>query len=218
MKKANLINLLIVFIIFSVFYIVDLILTNNNIDIYFKINIAPMLKTLILILIYFLLMISSMLYASRSVFNLYIAHIRKTKLFDSQYALGISSLITSYSFLFFKVEFYYYFGSIILLYILYFISLFLYDNTFIKKQQKVKVNVNEEIVQSFLDSLGGKDNILSLSYAYSRLKVELNDISKVNLDNIKSLGASGVFVAGNKLQAIIGSNAAELEKAIQNCL
>lgn len=214
MKKANLTNFMIVAIIFIVFYIVDLFLTQNNIDIYFTIAINPTMKIILVSGLYLLLMISSIIYASRSVFNLYIRHIRKTKLNTSRYCLVISSLIVSYLFLLFRVEYYYYFGSIILLYIIYFISLFLYDNTFVSKQRKVKVNVNNEVVEAFLNSLGGKENIVSLTYEHSRLKVELQDINRVNLDSIKNLGASGVFVAGNRLQAVIGSNAEDLEKAI----
>lgn len=218
MKKANLFNFLIIAIIFILFYIVNLFITQNNIDIYYDFNYSYRLKISILIIFYLLFMIPSILYASRQVFNLYIRHIRKTKLINSRYTLILSSLIVSYVFLYFEVDYYYYFGSIILLYMIYFISLFLYDNHYIKKSQETKVVVNNQVVENFLNLLGGKDNIVSVSYEYSRLKVELKNINAVNLENMKNSGAKGVFIAGNKLQAVIGSNAEDLENAIKSYL
>ncbi len=214
MKKANLTNFLIIMIIYSLFYIVNLLLRQNDIDIYFDLGITDGLKIGLLIIFYLLMMITSVLYSSKKVFDLYIRHIRRTKLINSRYYLVIASLLTCYLFLLFKVEYYYYFGSIILLYLIYFISLYLYDNHFVNKQQKTTVIVNDEVVEKFLNLLGGKDNIISVSYEYSRLKVELKDVKKLNLEEIKELGARGAFVAGNKLQAVIGSNAFELESAI----
>lgn len=218
MKKANLHNFLIIAIIFSLFYILNIILTQNNIDITFDIEIQSGIKEIIIIGIFLLLMIPSVLYSSRMVFNLFIKHIRTTKLNYSRYSLIITSLFTSYVFLLFDVEVYYYFGSILILYLVYFSSLYLYDIRFVKKQQETKVTVSDELVEKFLQLLGGKDNIISVSYEHSRLKVELNNINLIDVQEIKNLGASGIFIAGNKLQAIIGNNAYELEKALKGYL
>lgn len=215
MKKANSINFLIIVIIFSLFYIVDIILRQNNIDIYLNLDLGDGTKITLLIALYLLVMVSSVIYASRAVYKLYIKHLRKTKLTNSRFALVISALFISYVFLLFEVEYYYYFGSIIVLYLLYFISLYMYDVYFVRSQQEKKVVVNNEVAQNFLQLLGGKDNIISVTYEHSRLKVELKNIKIVQLDAIKSLGASGVFIAGNKLQAVIGSNAGELENALR---
>jgi glucose-like phosphotransferase system IIB component len=215
MKKANFINFLIIVIIFSLFYIVDIILRQNNIDIYLNLDLGDGTKITLLIALYLLVMVSSVIYASRAVYKLYIKHLRKTKLTNSRFALVISALFISYVFLLFEVEYYYYFGSIIVLYLLYFISLYMYDVYFVRSQQEKKVVVNNEVAQNFLQLLGGKDNIISVTYEHSRLKVELKNIKIVQLDAIKSLGASGVFIAGNKLQAVIGSNAGELENALR---
>ncbi|QVK17215.1 PTS transporter subunit EIIB [Mycoplasmatota bacterium] len=215
MKKANLVNLLIIAIIFILFYIVNLFITQNNIDIYYHFNYSYGFKISILIIFYLLFMVGSVLYASRQVFNLYIRHIRKTKLIYSRYALILTSLIVSYVFLYFAVDYYYYFGSILILYMIYFMSLFLYDNYYIKKSQEAKIVVNNQVVENFLNLLGGKENILSVSYEYSRLKVELKDIKAVDLESMKNSGAKGAFIAGNKLQAVIGSNAEDLENAIK---
>src|SRR5690554_5658518 len=206
MKKTNFHNILIIAIIFSFFYILNVILTQNNIDITFKIDISNGYKILVIISLYLFLMGSIILYASKTVFNLYIKHDRTTKLINSRYYLVIASIFTSYIFLLFEVETFYYFGSIILLYIIYFGSLYFYDLRYVEKQQKIKVDINNDVVTNFLVLLGGKDNIISVSYEHSRLKVELKNINIVNVEGIKELGASGIFIAGNKLQAIIGSN------------
>ncbi len=218
MKKANLTNFLIITIIFVIFYVVHLFLSQNDINIYLQFNLSEPIKVLISVMVYILLLVSSVLYASWQVFKKYIKHLRSNHLVKSRNTILISSILVSYLFLTFEVEYYYYFGSIIILYMIYFISLFFYDSYYIKKSQETKVVVNDEVVEKFLALLGGKENIISVSYEYSRLKVELKDIKVVKLKAMKDLGAKGAFVAGNKLQAVIGNNASELENAIKTLL
>ena len=52
MKKANFINFLIIVIIFSLFYIVDIILRQNNIDIYLNLDLGDGTKITLLIALY----------------------------------------------------------------------------------------------------------------------------------------------------------------------
>lgn len=215
MKKTNLRNFLLIAIIFTLIYILTEVLSQNNIDIFFKININNSLHKIIAICIYILLMIPSVIYAAFKVYNLYIKHIRKTNLAKTRYFLVLSSIITSYTFILFNVKEYFYFGNILLLYIIYFSTLYILDIRYVKKQVEKKVIVDNQNVEKFLQLLGGKENIITVSYEHSRLKVELRNIKLVKVQEIKDLGASGIFIAGNKLQAIIGANASELEEALK---
>lgn len=50
--------------------------------------------------------------------------------------------------------------------------------------------------------MGGKENIKHLDACITRLRVEVNEKSKVDVAGLKSLGASGVLEVGNNMQAI----------------
>ena len=74
-------------------------------------------------------------------------------------------------------------------------------------------NFNLEI-NKLVQYLGGKDNILDTKVNMSRFKVTLKDISKANKDAIIKLGAKGVVEIDNQLKIILGSNAKQLKKYI----
>ena len=76
-----------------------------------------------------------------------------------------------------------------------------------KKDFKIELN-------KLVDYLGGKENIIDTEVNMSRFKVTLKDISKVNKDAIIKLGAKGVVEIDNQLKIILGSNAKQLRKYI----
>ena len=55
--------------------------------------------------------------------------------------------------------------------------------------------------KQFLEVYGGKDNISSVKLDMSRLSVEVKDLEKVQLEELKALGATGVLVMGNIVKA-----------------
>ena len=58
-----------------------------------------------------------------------------------------------------------------------------------------------------VDCLGGKDNI-------TRFKVTLRDVSMVNKEGIQKMGAKGIVEIDNQLKIILGPNAKQLERYI----
>ena len=52
----------------------------------------------------------------------------------------------------------------------------------------------------------------------SRLRVSVHDIDEVDQLKIKELGASGIFVSGNNLQAIFGTISDQLKSQIENIM
>ena len=62
--------------------------------------------------------------------------------------------------------------------------------------------------------LGGKDNIVSAECNMSRFKVILKDISLVNKEAIEKLGAKGIVEIDNQLKIILGPEAKQLQKYI----
>lgn len=55
-----------------------------------------------------------------------------------------------------------------------------------------------------------KENIKHLDACITRLRVEVNDKSKVDVEGLKALGASGVLEVGNNMQAILDLNQIKL--------
>lgn len=61
-----------------------------------------------------------------------------------------------------------------------------------------------ELAADILDAMGGKSNIAHLDACITRLRVSVNDIKKVDKNQLKKLGAAGVLEVGNNIQAIFG--------------
>ncbi len=78
-----------------------------------------------------------------------------------------------------------------------------------KKDAKIEVN-------KLVDYLGGKDNIISMEVNMSRFKVTLRDVSIVNKEGIQKMGAKGIVEIDNQLKIILGPNAKQLEKYIDD--
>lgn len=67
-----------------------------------------------------------------------------------------------------------------------------------------------------VDYLGGKDNIINMEVNMSRFKVTVKDVTKVNKDAIQKLGAKGIVEIDNQLKIILGPNAGQLLKYIDD--
>ena len=78
-----------------------------------------------------------------------------------------------------------------------------------------KKNIRLEF-NKLVDLLGGKDNILNTEVEMSRFKVTLKDLTKVKKDAIMKLGARGIVEIDNQLKIILGSNAKQLKKYIDD--
>lgn len=79
------------------------------------------------------------------------------------------------------------------------------------KKKDFKIEVNK-----LVDYLGGKDNIVNYEANKSRFMVTLKDISIVNKEGIQKLGAQGMVEIDNQLKIILGSNAENLKKQIDD--
>lgn len=77
-----------------------------------------------------------------------------------------------------------------------------------------KVTSNDELPFSVLDAMGGKENIKHLDACITRLRVEVKDKSKVDVAELKALGAAGVLEVGNNMQAIFGPKSDQIKHEI----
>jgi PTS system glucose-specific IIC component len=64
-------------------------------------------------------------------------------------------------------------------------------------------------------AFGGASNIKNLDACITRLRVDLNDVSKASPAALKALGASGVVQVGSGMQAIFGTRSENLKTAME---
>lgn len=98
-----------------------------------------------------------------------------------------------------------YYQYIIIILILVIVALAIIKSN--KKDFKLELN-------KLVECLGGLDNILETEVEMSRFKVTLKDISKTNKEGIIKLGAKGVVEIDDQLKIILGNNAKQLKKYI----
>jgi PTS system glucose-specific IIC component len=71
-----------------------------------------------------------------------------------------------------------------------------------------------ELVAAF----GGRANIRSIDACITRLRVELADPARASADRLKALGAAGVVMVGNNMQAIFGTRSENLKTDLEEYL
>jgi len=79
---------------------------------------------------------------------------------------------------------------------------------------EVALGMARELVLAF----GGRSNIKNLDACITRLRVGLNDVRKASQDKLKALGAAGVIVVGNGMQAIFGTRSEGLKTDMEEFL
>jgi PTS system glucose-specific IIC component len=72
--------------------------------------------------------------------------------------------------------------------------------------------------QQLVLAFGGKSNITDLDACITRLRVGVHDINKADQHKLKALGAAGVLLVGNNLQAIFGTRSDNLKTDMEEYL
>jgi PTS system glucose-specific IIC component len=62
-----------------------------------------------------------------------------------------------------------------------------------------------ERARNFIEAFGGPENLVNVDSCITRLRMDVRDTSKVDQARLKQLGASGVLISGNAVQAIVGT-------------
>jgi PTS system N-acetylglucosamine-specific IIC component len=68
----------------------------------------------------------------------------------------------------------------------------------------------EQVIAAF----GGRENLVNVDACITRLRMQVADRSKVDQARLKSLGAAGIIVVGNSVQAVFGTDADALKNDI----
>ena len=68
-----------------------------------------------------------------------------------------------------------------------------------------------EFCNQILENVGGKDNVSGAVHCMTRLRLNVKDRSKVNVDAIKGIkGAIGAQFSGDQFQIIIGQHVSDV--------
>jgi PTS system glucose-specific IIC component len=72
--------------------------------------------------------------------------------------------------------------------------------------------------QQLVLAFGGRSNITELDACITRLRVGVKDINRADQSKLKALGAAGVLLVGNNMQAIFGTRSENLKTDIEEYL
>jgi PTS system glucose-specific IIC component len=76
----------------------------------------------------------------------------------------------------------------------------------------------DQFARQLVRAFGGRANIVSLDACITRLRVQLADVSRADAGKLKALGATGVVVVGDGMQAIFGTRSENLKTEMQEYL
>jgi PTS system glucose-specific IIC component len=74
------------------------------------------------------------------------------------------------------------------------------------------------LARRLVAAFGGRDNITDLDACITRLRVGVHDVAKVDKPAFATLGAAGVMVVGNNIQAVFGTRSENLMSEIDEYL
>ena len=72
----------------------------------------------------------------------------------------------------------------------------------------------DELAETIVKLVGGKDNIAKCMHCYTRLRFNLKDTGLANVEEIKKLNVIGVVDSGSQLQIVIGNEVKEVYEAV----
>ena len=85
----------------------------------------------------------------------------------------------------------------------------------LKSKKKDKhIKVDEEFTNNLLALLGGKENIEEITVDNGRLKFKVTNLDPVDLNGIKAIATSGVFVTGNIIKTLFKLDSQIIKKAL----
>ena len=95
-----------------------------------------------------------------------------------------------------------------------FIGLFMvFKSKNVKKTPRI--NVNDEFITNLINLYGGIDNINHVETENSRLRITVNDLDLVKLDELKPLANGGIFVTGNVVKTLYRIDSEEIKNLIE---
>lgn len=84
----------------------------------------------------------------------------------------------------------------------------------LRKPKEKHIKVDDEFTNNLLQLLGSKENIEEVTVDNGRLKIKVKDLDLVNLNGIKEIATSGVFVTGNVIKTLFKLDSQTIKNAL----
>ena len=105
-------------------------------------------------------------------------------------------------------------GSIVAAMVLLAIIVLIVSSKKKKNKKKGFINVNEEFVDKLIGYYGGIENIKDVTVDNARLKIEVVDLEKVDLESIRDNSNGGLFVKFNTIKTLYKLDSAAIKHLI----
>ena len=89
---------------------------------------------------------------------------------------------------------------------------------FLGKRKEKRPKIDENFINNIIVLYGNKDNISKVSTDNWRLKVEVNDLDKVELNKLKEISTNGVFVTGSTIKTLFREDSELIKKELEKRL
>lgn len=84
-----------------------------------------------------------------------------------------------------------------------------------KKHKTPKLLIDQAYIEKLVSLIGGKENINNIDVDGNKLKVNVVNLDSANLEGIKEIASSGVFVTGNNIKTLFMYDSQALKEEIK---
>lgn len=90
----------------------------------------------------------------------------------------------------------------------------------VNKAEASMKDIEEQVidVKSIIAGLGGKDNIIEVENCFTRLRVHVKDVQRINEEMLQVVKHSGIVKKGNDIQIVYGLQVPQICSAVQEAL
>ncbi len=83
-----------------------------------------------------------------------------------------------------------------------------------KRKGSKKIKVDDAFIAELLKCLGGRENLCSAKFTNGRVNFELEDVEKADLNALKELSTTGVFVTNQTVKMLFTYDSGLICKAV----
>lgn len=94
----------------------------------------------------------------------------------------------------------------------------LYSKAEYREKIKATANTGNSTTDDIIRGLGGKENIISVDNCFTRLRVAIHDLDKVDEPLLRTTGANGIVRNKNEVQVIYGVKVGQIRTHVDNWL
>ncbi len=89
----------------------------------------------------------------------------------------------------------------------------------IRRKKKTKsIKIDDTFMNTLIENYGGISNITLVEIENSRLKITVEDLDIVKLDDLKEQAQSGIFVTGNTVKTLYKLSSEQIKKFLDERL